>query len=509
MEHLLYSATSGDSKKILDEIKNTDQDIGYFLHYVIEQTPYYVYVIKSEDSQWSLQIVHNAEAYDGIYSVTDIDNELQPYKINEKVLTHLKSMAILKHENNEQINEKDIEKAVRNTLFDYMIENESDVQVEMNLDDVINNYCLYQLNKLDNAEQSNINENTIASYKQQLKEKLTEMDSEYIYVNIKDVINKLLRMEEQVVVCDIAAAETYNNFDWMENLPLDTLINLMTKKDEWEDESDYIQFNSNRKEHLKEIVDFAKNDIDGKTSGLFRLMAQNGLTLDVLKDEQSLEQLSGTVDSFRKNLKSELENSARYEMSFMAYATKMGYEDILKVNLLNTLANIKDKLDDTLYEYKTENNETKQIQLPFTLTDTLSPELKQMFEHSGIKLENCNGGVLGPDVGVCSSFDLKDYQLEIPYKDVKIDLSDDSRYGYGLNEIAGLSDRCYSNGKVKQQELSPHNIEINQNTYQHFAGTTEQLLKQQELDLDSSYAVSIDSADSSVSSFAVKKRKPK
>lgn len=233
MEHLLYSATSGDSKKILDEIKTNDQDIGHFLHYVIEQTPYYVYVTKSEDSQWSLQIVHNAEAYDGIYSVTDIDNELQPYKINEKVLTHLKSMAILKHENNEQINEKDIEKAVRNTLFDYMIENESDVQVEMNLDDIINDYCLYQLNKLDNAEQDNINENTIASYKQQLKEKLTEMDSEYIYVNIKDVINKLLRMEEQVVVCDIAEAETYNNFDWMENLPLDTLINLMTKKEEW------------------------------------------------------------------------------------------------------------------------------------------------------------------------------------------------------------------------------------------------------------------------------------
>ena len=509
MEHLLYSATSGDSKKILDEIKTNDQDIGHFLHYVIEQTPYYVYVTKSEDSQWSLQIVHNAEAYDGIYSVTDIDNELQPYKINEKVLTHLKSMAILKRENNEKINEKDIEKAVRNTLFDYMIENESDVQVEMNLDDVINDYCLYQLNKLDNAEQSNINENTIASYKQQLKEKLTEMDSEYIYVNIKDVINKLLRMEEQVVVCDIAEAETYNNFDWMENLPLDTLINLMTKKDEWEEESDYIQFNSNRKEHLKEIIDFAKNDIDGKTSGLFRLMTQNGLTLDTLKDEQSLNQLSETVDSFRKNLKSELENSARYEMSFMAYTAKMDYEDILKVNLLNTLANIKDKLDDNLYDYKTEQNETKQIQLPFTLTDTLSPELKQMFEHSGIKLENCNGGVLGPDVGVCSSFDLKDYQLEIPYKDVKIDLSDDSRYGYGLNEIAGLSDRCYSNGTVKQEALSSQNIEINKNTYQHFADATEQLLKQQELALDSSYAVSIDSADSSVSSSAVKKRKPK
>ena len=205
------------------------------------------------------------------------------------------------------------------------------------------------------------------------------MDSEYIYVNLKDVINKLLRMEEQVVVCDIAEAETYNNFDWMENLPLDTLINLMTKKEEWDNESDYIQFNSNRKEHLKEIVDFAKHDIDGKTSGLFRLMAQNGLTMDVLKDEQSLNQLSDTVDTFRKNLKSELENSARYEMSFMAYTAKMDYEDILKVNILNTLANIKDKFDDTLYDYKTEQNETKQIQLPFTLTDTLSPELKQMF----------------------------------------------------------------------------------------------------------------------------------
>ena len=32
MEHLLYSATSGDSKKILDEIKDHDQDIGNFLH---------------------------------------------------------------------------------------------------------------------------------------------------------------------------------------------------------------------------------------------------------------------------------------------------------------------------------------------------------------------------------------------------------------------------------------------------------------------------------------------
>ena len=127
-----------------------------------------------------------------------------------------------------------------------------------------------------------------------------------------------------------------------------------------------------------------------------------------------------------------------------------------------------------------------------------------MFEHSGIKLEKCNGGVLGPDVGVCSSFDLKDYQLEIPYKDVKIDLSDDSRYGYGLNEIAGLSDRCYSNGTVKQEALSPKNIAINQNTYQHFADATEQLLKQQELELDSS-----DPTNSSVSSSTIKKRKPK
>ena len=150
MEHFLYSATSGNSKKILDEIKSHNQDIGHFLHYVIEKTPYYVYTTKNEDNQWSLQIVHNAEAYDGIYSVTDIDNELQPYKINKTVLTHLKSMAILKHENNEQINEKDIEKAVRNTLFDYMIENESDVQVEMNLDTIIDDYCLYKLNKLDN-----------------------------------------------------------------------------------------------------------------------------------------------------------------------------------------------------------------------------------------------------------------------------------------------------------------------------------------------------------------------
>ena len=78
-------------------------------------------------------------------------------------------------------------------------------------------------------------------------------------------------------------------------------------------------------------------------------------------------------------------------------------------------------------------------------------------------------------------------------------MSDDSRYGYGLNEIAGLSDRCYSNGKVKQEALSPQNIEINQNTYQHFAETTEQLLKQQELDLDSS--------NSTVKNY--KKRKPK
>lgn len=85
---------------------------------------------------------------------------------------------------------------------------------------------------------------------------------------------------------------------------------------------------------------------------------------------------------------------------------------------------------------------------------------------------------------MCSSFELKDYQLEIPYKDVKIDLSNDSRYGYGLNEIAGLSDSCYSNGKVKQEALSPQNIEINQHTYQYFADVTEQLLKQQDLELD-------------------------
>ena len=501
MEHFLFNTKSDDSKKILDEIKANDQDIGHFLHYVIEQTPYYVHAIKNEDNQYLIHIVHNADGYESVDSITNISDELQPYKINKKVLTNLKSIASSQYEKNEQINEKDIENAIHQTLFDYIIENESDMQLkpELEMDDIINDYCLYQLDELDNEEQDNISENTIDSYKQYLKEKLTEMDSEYVYVNLKYMINKLLRIEEQVVVCDISAAETYNNFDWMENLPLDTLINLMTKKEEYDNESEYIEFNSNRKQHLEEIVDFAKNDIDGKTSGLFRLMAQNGLTLDVLKDEQSLNQLSDTVDSFRKNLKSELENSARYEMSFMAYATKMDYEDILKSNLLNTLANIKDKLDDNLYDYKMEENEIKHVQLPFTLTDTLSPELKQMFEHKGIKLENCNGGILGPDVGVCSSFELKDYQLEIPYKDVKIDLSDDSRYGYGLNEIAGLSDRCYSNGKVKQEALSPQNIEINQNTYQHFAETTEQLLKQQELDLDSS--------NSTVKNY--KKRKPK
>ena len=114
----------------------------------------------------------------------------------------------------------------------------------------------------------------------------------------------------------------------------------------------------------------------------------------------------------------------------------------------------------------------------------LNDELKISFVNEGIKIKNVYGGILNSESGSCSAFCMDKFELEIPYKDLSIDLNSIASYGYSIDEIIGPSSDFYTQGENKFSKLSSQNIEVNNNLAQQFTKNAEEYLKQLDLELD-------------------------
>lgn len=311
---------------------------------------------------------------------------------------------------------------------------------------------------------------------EQLKNKLHKYELEHIDMDVSGNILPMLFNQEKVVACDLPKAEINSDFLHIEYLPIETISRLLRKSDEWEDQEERVEFNQNRKEHIQEIIDYVQNDIENNNSGFLRLMVQNNLPLDALLQESNLDNLSEQQEQFRKDIKSELDSADIGYTGFMAYATTMDYGEVLKANIYNTLAN----LNESENKLKSVNNE----ELPIKLTDMLADKLKESFINEGIKIKNVNAGILNSEAGACSAFCMKNFELEISYKDLVIDLDKRASYGYSIDEIMGPSSKFYEQGKNELSKLSKQNIETNNNLAVNFTQNAELYLKQLDLKLD-------------------------
>ena len=205
-------------------------------------------------------------------------------------------------------------------------------------------------------------------------------------------------------------------------------------------------------------------------------MVQNNFPLDILTHESNLDNLSEQQEQFRKDIKKELDSTDIGYTGYMAYATQMEYGEVLKANIYNVLANLSE-VDNKL---KSANNE----ELPVKLTDMLSDELKDSFVNEGVKIKNVYGGILNSESGSCSAFCMKKFELEIPYKDLSIDLNSSASYGYSVDEIIGPSSKFYTQGNSELSKLSSQNIAINNELAKNFTQNAEEYLKQLDLELD-------------------------
>ena len=465
----IYNMKHDIAQILLEDVIKTDPEVVDFLEYVIKTTPYYVEVEKLENkNKVLLSIQDRIDINNYANSVIEYTEQFEPNQIIPEIIDLLKDIAVYKNQNNDQnkIDDGDILSAIKTILQDKLFEKYED------------NYLDYpSITQLieDYVEYCEDNDKPIPDI-EQLKNKLHKYELEHIDMDVSGNILPMLFNQEKVVACDLPKAEINSDFLHIEYLPIETISRLLRKSDEWEVQEERVEFNQNRKEHIQEIIDYVQNDIENNNSGFLRLMVQNNLPLDALLQESNLDNLSEQQEQFRKDIKSELDSADIGYTGFMAYATTMDYGEVLKANIYNTLAN----LNESENKLKSVNNE----ELPIKLTDMLADKLKESFINEGIKIKNVNAGILNSEAGACSAFCMKNFELEISYKDLVIDLDKRASYGYSIDEIMGPSSKFYEQGKNELSKLSKQNIETNNNLAVNFTQNAELYLKQLDLKLD-------------------------
>jgi len=465
----IYNMQHDIAQTLLEDVIKKDPEVIGFLDYVINKTPYYLEVEKLENKdKVILSIKDRIDIDQDGSSVIEYNEEFEPNQVVFEVIDSLKDLAIYRHKNNNdnKITNTDVLSATKAVLEDKLFTQYEDNQIDYpNITQLIEDYVEY-------CERHDIPAPDV----EKLENKLSKYELDYIHMDVSDNIVPMLFNQEKVVVCDLPKAEISSDFLHIEYLPIETMSRLLRKQDEWEDNEERLEFNQNRKEHIQEIIDYVQNDIENNNSGFLRLMVQNNLPLDILTHESNLDNLSEQQEQFRKDIKKELDYTDIGYTGYMAYATQMEYGEVLKANVYNALANLSE-VDNKL---KSANNE----ELPVKLTDMLSDELKYSFVNEGIKIKNVYAGILNSESGRCSAFGMDKFELEIPYKDLSIDLNNSASYGYSVDQIIGPSSDFYKQGESKFSKLSSQNVEINNELAKNFTQNAEEYLKQLDLELD-------------------------
>jgi hypothetical protein len=464
----IYNMKHDIAQILLEDVIKKDPEVVDFLDYVINEKPYYVEVQKLENNGKTLLSIEDRVdmGRDGS-SIIEYNEEFEPNQVVFEVVDSLKDLAVYRHENNNdnKITDKDVLSATKVILEDKLFTQYEDNQIDYpSLTQLIEDYVEY----CENHEKPVPNV-------EQLESKLNQYELEHIRMDVSGNVEPIMFNTEKVVVGDLPKAEINSDFLHIEYLPIETMTRLLRKSDEWEDQEERIEFNQNRKEHIQEIIDYVQNDIENNNSGFLRLMVQNNFPLDILTHESNLDNLSEQQEQFRKDIKKELDFADIGYTGYMAYATQMEYGEVLKANIYNALANLS-HVDNRL---KTGNEE-----LPIKLTDMLSDELKESFVNEGIKIKNVYAGILNSESGRCSAFCMDKFELEIPYKDLSIDLNNSASYGYSVEEIIGPSLDFYTQGTSEFTKLSSQNIAINNELAKNFTQNAEEYLKQLDLELD-------------------------
>lgn len=464
----IYNMKHDIAQIVLEDVIKKAPEVVDFLDYVINETPYYVEVQKLENNGKTLLSIQDRVDIDkNISSVIEYNEEFEPSQVAFEVVDSLKDLAVYKHykTNENKLNDADILSVTKGILEDKLFAQYEDNQINYpSITQLIEDYAEY-CERHDKP----------APDVEKLENKLNQYGLEHIYMDISGNVEPIMFNTEKVVVGDLPKAEINSDFLHIEYLPIETMARLLRKADEWEDQSERIEFNQNRKEHIQEIIDYVQNDIENNNSGFLRLMVQNNFPLDILTHESNLDNLSEQQEQFRKDIKKELDSTDIGYTGYMAYATQMEYGEVLKANIYNALANLS-HVDNRL---KTGNEE-----LPIKLTDMLSDELKESFVNEGIKIKNVYAGILNSESGRCSAFCMDKFELEIPYKDLSIDLNNSASYGYSVEEIIGPSLDFYTQGTSELSKLSSQNITINNELAKNFTQTAEEYLKQLDLELD-------------------------
>lgn len=464
----IYNMKHDIAQTLLEDVIKKDPEVIGFLDYVINETPYYLEVEKLENKDKVLLSIkdHIDMDRDGS-SVIEYNEEFEPNQVVFEVVDSLKDLAIYRHENNNdnKITDMDVLSATKAVLEDKLFTQYEDNQIDYpSITQLIEDYA-------EHCEKHDIPAPDV----EKLENQLSKYELDYIHMDVSGNILPMLFNQEKVIVCDLPKEEISSDFLHIECLPIQTIARLLRKQDEWIDDQDRLEFNQNRKEHIQEIIDYVQNDIENNNSGFLRLMVQNNFPLDILTHESNLDNLSEQQEQFRKDIKKELDFADIGYTGYMAYATQMEYGEVLKANIYNALANLS-HVDNRL---KTGNEE-----LPIKLTDMLSDELKESFVNEGVKIKNVYGGILNSESGRCSAFCMDKFELEIPYKDLSIDLNNSASYGYSVEEIIGPSLNFYTQGNSEFSKLSSQNIEINNNLAKHFTQNAEEYVKQLDLELD-------------------------
>ena len=465
----IYNMKHDIAQIVLEDVIKKAPEVVDFLDYVINETPYYVEVQKLEnEGQTLLSIQDRVDIDKDRSSVIEYNEEFEPSQVAFDVIDSLKDLAIYRHQKNDEnkINDVDILSVTKVVLEDKLFAQYEDNQINYpSITQLIEDYAEY-CERHDKP----------APDVEKLENQLSKYELDYIHMDVSGNILPMLFNKEKVIVCDLPKEEISSDFLHIECLPITTMARLLRKQDEWIDDEDRLEFNQNRKEHIQEIIDYVQNDIDNNNSGFLRLMVQNNFPLDILTQESNLYNLSEQQEQFRQDIKKELDFADIGYTGYMAYATQMEYGEVLKANIYNALANLSEA-DNKL---KSADNEG----LPVKFIDVLSDDLKASFVNEGIKIKNVYGGILNSESGRCSAFCMDKFELEIPYKDLVIDLDNSARYGYSVDNIMAPSLDFYTQGNSKFSKLSNQNIEVNNNLAQHFTQNAEEYLKQLDLELD-------------------------
>lgn len=465
----IYNMKHDIAQILLEDVIKKDPEVIGFLDYVINETPYYLEVEKLENKD---KVLLSIKDYidmnrDGS-SIIEYNEEFEPNQVVFEVIDSLKDLAIYRHENNSdnKITDKDVLSATKVILEDKLFTQYEDNQINYpSITQLIEDYAEY-CERHDKP----------APDVEKLENQLSKYELDYIHMDVSGNILPMLFNKEKVIVCDLPKEEISSDFLHIECLPITTMARLLRKQDEWIDDEDRLEFNQNRKEHIQEIIDYVQNDIKNNNSGFLRLMIQNNFPLDILTHESNLDNLSEQQEQFRKDIKKELDFADIGYTGYMAYATQMEYGEVLKANIYNALANLSE-VDNKL---KSANNE----ELPVKLTDMLTDELKTSFVNEGIKIQDVYAGILNSESGSCSAFCMDKFKLEIPYKDLIIDLDKSARYGYSVDTIIIPASNFYTQGNSELSKLSSQNIAINNELAKNFTQNAEEYLKQLDLELD-------------------------